>query len=175
MVDNEFAPVTPGEMLKEEFLAEYELSQNQLAKAVGISPNRITEIVNNRRRITADTALRFGLYFGNSPEFWLNLQTHYDLKLARRKLKPQLAKRINAQRAASAPPRLNPAREVAGRFWPVAGRDRAQSMVVSERVTPELASRLETAGASSSSTRTVAGPVCAFESRQSSRSAKNWP
>jgi len=54
MAENEFAPVTPGEMLKEEFLAEYELSQNQLAKAVGISPNRITEIVNNRRRITAD-------------------------------------------------------------------------------------------------------------------------
>ena len=100
MAENEFAPVTPGEMLKEEFLAEYELSQNQLAKAVGISQNRITEIVNNRRRITADTALRFGLYFGNSPEFWLNLQTHYDLKLALRKLKPQLAKRIKAQRAA---------------------------------------------------------------------------
>src|SRR5437588_12336359 len=60
MVENEFAPVTPGEMLKQEFLAEYELSQNQLAKAVGISPNRITEIVNNRRRITADTALRRG-------------------------------------------------------------------------------------------------------------------
>ena len=50
--------VTPGEMLKEEFLAEYDLSQNQLAKAIGISPNRIAEIVNNRRRITADTALR---------------------------------------------------------------------------------------------------------------------
>jgi len=62
-------PVTPGEM------AEYGLSQNQLAKAVGISPNRIAEIVNNRRRITADTALRLSLYFGNSPEFWLNLQT----------------------------------------------------------------------------------------------------
>jgi addiction module HigA family antidote len=100
VAENEFAPVTPGEMLKEEFLAEYELSQNQLAKAVGISPNRITEIVNNRRRITAGTALRFGLYFGNSPEFWLNLHTHYDLKLARRKLKPQLAKRIKAQGAA---------------------------------------------------------------------------
>src|ERR1700758_432965 len=100
MTEDEFAPVTPGEMLRDEFLAEYELSQNQLAKAVGISPNRITEIVNNRRRITADTALRFGLYFGNSPEFWLNLQTHYDLKLARRKLKPHIAKRIKAQRAA---------------------------------------------------------------------------
>ena len=74
MAKNAFAPVTPGEILKEEFLAEYGLSQNQLAKAIGISPNRIAEIVNNRRRITADTALRLSLYFGNSPEFWLNLQ-----------------------------------------------------------------------------------------------------
>ncbi len=94
MARNEFAPVTPGEMLKEEFLAEYRVSQNQLAKAVGISPNRITDIVNNRRRITADTALRLSLYFGNSAEFWMNLQSHYDLKLARRSLKPGDAKRI---------------------------------------------------------------------------------
>jgi addiction module HigA family antidote len=79
MAANEFAPVTPGEMLKEEFLAEYGLSQNQLAQAIGISPNRIAEIVNNRRRITADTALRLGLYFGNSPEFWLNAQRAVDL------------------------------------------------------------------------------------------------
>jgi antitoxin HigA-1 len=100
MSENEFAPITPGEMLKEEFLAEYGLSQNQLAKAVGISPNRIAEIVNNRRRITADTALRLGLYFGNSPEFWMNLQSHYDLKVARRKLKPADARRIKARRAA---------------------------------------------------------------------------
>jgi addiction module HigA family antidote len=100
MASNEFAPVTPGEMLKEEFLEEYGLTQNQLAKAVGISPNRIAEIVNNRRRITADTALRLSLYFGNSPEFWLNLQTHYDLKLARRKLQPDTARRIRAVRAA---------------------------------------------------------------------------
>ena len=100
MSENEFAPVTPGEMLKEEFLAGYGLSQNQLAKAVGISPNRIAEIANNRRCITADTALRLGLYFGNSPELWMNLQTHYDLKMARRNLKPADARRIKAQRAA---------------------------------------------------------------------------
>lgn len=100
MAANEFAPVTPGEMLKEEFLAEYGLSQNQLAQAIGISPNRIAEIVNNRRRITADTALRLGLYFSNSPEFWMNLQTHYDLKLARRNLKAGDARRIKANRAA---------------------------------------------------------------------------
>jgi antitoxin HigA-1 len=100
MAKNEFSPVTPGEMLKEEFLAEYGLSQNRLAKAIGISPKRIAEIVNNRRRTTADTALRLGLYFGNSPEFWMNLQTHYDLKMARRNLKPEDAKRIKARRAA---------------------------------------------------------------------------
>ena len=100
MAANEFAPVSPGEMIKHEFLAEYGLSQNQLAKALGISPNRIADIIANRRRITADTALRLSLYFGNSPEFWMNLQTHYDVKMARRKLKPQDAKRIRARRAA---------------------------------------------------------------------------
>src|SRR5438128_12277722 len=100
MAENEFAPVTPGEMLKEEFLTAYGLSQSQLAKAIGISPNRIAEIVNNRRRITADTALRLSLYFGNSPEFWLNLQTHYDLKVARQNMKPEEVERIKAQRAA---------------------------------------------------------------------------
>ncbi len=95
MTKKEFAPVTPGEMLKEEFLAEYGLSQNQLAKAIGISPNRITEIVNNRRRITADTALRLSFYFGNSPEFWMNLQSH---------LPPQVAsnRRPSARSAGSA-------------------------------------------------------------------------
>jgi antitoxin HigA-1 len=100
MARNKFAPVMPGEILKEEFLAEYGLSQNQLAKAIGISPNRIAEIVNNRRRISADTALRLSLYFGNSPEFWMNLQTNYDLRVARRNLKPQDAKRIKTVRAA---------------------------------------------------------------------------
>ena len=100
MAENEFVPVTPGEMLKDEFLAEYGLSQSQLARAIGISPNRIAEIVNNRRRITADTALRLSLYFGNSPEFWITLQSHYDLKMAKRNLKPEDAKRIKSRRAA---------------------------------------------------------------------------
>jgi antitoxin HigA-1 len=100
MSTDAFGPVTPGEMLKEDFLVEYGLTQNALARAVGISPNRIAEIVHNRRRITADTAVRLGLYFGNSPEFWMNLQTHYDLKMARRDLTPAEAKRIKAGRAA---------------------------------------------------------------------------
>ncbi len=100
MAKTEFATVTPGDMLKQEFLAEYGLSQNQLAKAIGISPNRIAEIVNNRRRITADTALRLSLYFDNTPQYWMNLQAHYDLKLARRALTPQEIRRIKARRAA---------------------------------------------------------------------------
>ena len=100
MKRDEFAAVTPGEILKEEFLAEYGLSQSALAHAIGISPNRIAEIVNNRRRITADTALRLALYFGNSPEFWMNLQANYDLKIASRKLPPDEAERIKAERAA---------------------------------------------------------------------------
>jgi addiction module HigA family antidote len=98
MNEDKCAPVTPGEILREECLVEYGLSQSQLAKAVGISPSRIGEIVNNRRRITADTAVRLALYFGNSPEFWMNLQMHYDFKTARRGLTPEEATRIKTHR-----------------------------------------------------------------------------
>ncbi len=100
MAADEFAPVTPGEILKEEFLAGFGLSQNALARAIGISPNRIAEIIGNRRRITADTAVRLGLYFGNTPEFWMNLQSRYDLKRAQRNLPPDEAARIADQRVA---------------------------------------------------------------------------
>jgi addiction module HigA family antidote len=72
----ESAPVTPGDVLAGDFLAGFGLTQAELAHAVGISPNRIVEIIHNRRRITADTALRLGLFFGTSPEFWQNLQAH---------------------------------------------------------------------------------------------------
>ena len=65
-----------------------------------MSPNRVAEIVNDRRRISADTALRLGLYFGNSPEFWLNLQTGYDLRRVRHEKPPAEAERIQALRAA---------------------------------------------------------------------------
>jgi addiction module HigA family antidote len=95
-----FSPVTPGEILGEEFLAGYELTQAQLARSLGISPNRIAEIVHNRRRISADTALRLALFFGTTPEFWMNLQARYDLTLARRALGPETAERIAAQRVA---------------------------------------------------------------------------
>jgi addiction module HigA family antidote len=97
-LDDESAPVTPGQMMKHEFLAEYGLSQHRLAEAIGISPKRLTEIVHNRRRITADTAIRLGLYCGNSPESWINLQTHYDLGVARRAMDPTEVAKTSAPR-----------------------------------------------------------------------------
>ena len=100
MAKNPYAPVTPGDMLKNEFLAEFGLSQNELAQAIGVSPNRIAEIVNNRRRITADTAVRLGLFFGNSAEFWMNLQGWYDLKVANKELSVAERRRIASARAA---------------------------------------------------------------------------
>lgn len=100
MAKSPYAPVTPGDMLKHEFLSEFGLSQNELAQAIGVSPNRIAEIVNNRRRITADTAVRLGLFFGNSPEFWMNLQSWYDLKMAARELSAAERRKIVAARAA---------------------------------------------------------------------------
>jgi len=83
---DDLSPITPGEILAEEFWVGFGLTQAKLARAIGVSPNRIAEIVNNRRRISADTALRLALFFDTSPEFWQNLQAHYDLKMARRAL-----------------------------------------------------------------------------------------
>jgi addiction module HigA family antidote len=97
---NAIPPVTPGEILAEEFLVGYGLTQVDLARILGVSRQRITSIVNNRRRITADTALRLGLFFGTTPEYWQNLQAHYVLKMARRALPPEIAERIAAQRVA---------------------------------------------------------------------------
>ena len=93
MVD-EFSPVTPGEILRDEFLLEYGLSQGQLARAIGISPNRIAEIVNNRRRISADTAVRLGRYFGNSAQFWLDLQSQHDIAVVNRERGSEIAKQV---------------------------------------------------------------------------------
>lgn len=84
-------PIHPGEHLKE-FLEEYEISQYALAKAIGVGEMRVSEIVRGRRRITADTALLLGRFFGTSPAFWLNLQTRYDLEVATRKMGPALEK-----------------------------------------------------------------------------------
>jgi antitoxin HigA-1 len=77
-------PITPGEILKEEYLDPLGLSQNALARAIGVSPRSINEIVLGRRSITAPMSIRLGAYFRQSPRFWLNLQTECDLRRALR-------------------------------------------------------------------------------------------
>ncbi|MBU1131435.1 HigA family addiction module antidote protein [Patescibacteria group bacterium] len=73
-------PIHPGEILMEEFLIPFEISQYRLAKDIGVAPIRINEIVHGSRSVTAGTALRLGKYFNVSPQFWLNLQSRYDLE-----------------------------------------------------------------------------------------------
>ena len=75
-------PIHPGEILLEEFMRPFGLSQNQLGKELNVSPRRINEIVHGRRSVTADTALRLARFFGNSGSFWLGLQMDYDLDVA---------------------------------------------------------------------------------------------
>lgn len=77
------SPVHPGEILYEEFMKPMAISQNGLAQALRVPTPRIGEIVNRRRSITPGTALRLGRYFDTTPEFWMNLQTHYDLEVTR--------------------------------------------------------------------------------------------
>ena len=81
-MDEKLNPVHPGEVLLEEFLKPMGLSQNRLSLEIGVHPRRINEIVLVKRRITADTALRLARYFGTSPQFWMGLQTDYDLDVA---------------------------------------------------------------------------------------------
>ena len=85
------APIHPGEVLMEDFIEGFGITQNKLAVAIHVPPRRINEIVHGKRAITADTALRLGKYFGTSAQFWLNLQTHYDLDLAADRAAEQIA------------------------------------------------------------------------------------
>lgn len=85
------APVHPGEVLMEDFIKGFGITQNKLAVSIGVPPRRINEIVHGKRGITADTALRLGYYFGSDPQFWLNMQAHYELQVAEDKIVEQLA------------------------------------------------------------------------------------
>ena len=87
-------PTHPGEMLLEEFLVPMGVSQYALAKAISVPPRRINEIVHGLRGISADTALRLGRYFGMPPEFWMNLQSHYDMEVARDALAGRLEREV---------------------------------------------------------------------------------
>ena len=81
-------------MLLEDFIEGFGITQNRLAVSIGVPPRRINEIVHGKRSITADTALRLGKYFGTSAQFWLNLQTHYDLDVAEDRVAEQIAATI---------------------------------------------------------------------------------
>ena len=88
------SPITPGEMLLEEFLKPMGISQYRLASDIGVHPRRINEIVHGNRTITADTALRLSRYFGLSERFWLNLQARYDLEVEKDRLEGRLEKEV---------------------------------------------------------------------------------
>ncbi len=88
------APIHPGEILLEEFLEPMGMSQNALARGIGVPPRRINEIVHGTRRVTADTALRLGRFFNMSAEFWLGLQMDYELDTESDRLKGRLDKEV---------------------------------------------------------------------------------
>lgn len=89
-------PVHPGEILLEEFLKPMGISQYRLAKETNVHPRRINEIVQGKRAITADTALRLSRYFGTSERFWLNLQTRYDIEIEKDRLGDALDKEVRS-------------------------------------------------------------------------------
>ena len=89
------SPVHPGEILFEEFLKPLNISQNKLGRDLNVSPRRINEIIHGNRSITADTALRLAVYFGNSSSFWLGLQMDYDLDIAEDVLSSKINKEVN--------------------------------------------------------------------------------
>ncbi|MDL1985503.1 MAG: HigA family addiction module antitoxin [Deltaproteobacteria bacterium] len=89
------SPVTPGDVLLEEFLRPMNITQNQLAKDINVPANRISQVIHGKREITSDTALRLGKYFGIEPEFWINLQVRFNMKTARSKLGKKIEKEVN--------------------------------------------------------------------------------
>lgn len=92
-------PVHPGRLLRRELKAR-ELSANRLALDLGVPSGRITDILNERRSVTADTAVRLGRYFGNRPEFWLDLQSQYDIAVIVRERGAEIAQRVRPASAA---------------------------------------------------------------------------
>jgi len=95
MVKRDFSPIHPGEILLAEFLGPFGISQYRRAKDIGVTPRRINEIAHGRRAITADTALRLGRYFNMEAQFWLNLQSHYDMEVALETLEDRLDKEVH--------------------------------------------------------------------------------
>lgn len=88
---DQIEPIHPGEVLMEDFIESFAITQHKLAVSIGVPPRRINEIVHGKRGITADTAIRLARYFGTSEEFWMNLQSHYELRIERRTLGDKVA------------------------------------------------------------------------------------
>ena len=99
MSKRDFGPIHPGEILLEEFLRPMEISQYRLAKDISVPQRRISEITQGKRAITADTALRLGRYFGMEAQFWLNLQSRFDLLQAEEKLESRLSREVRPHAA----------------------------------------------------------------------------
>ena len=91
MTEKLHAPIHPGEILMEDFIEGFGITQHKLAVSIGVPARRINEIVHGKRAITADTALRLGRYFGVEPQFWLNLQVRYELELAQERVADEVA------------------------------------------------------------------------------------
>ena len=94
MSQKKIKPVHPGEILKEEFLAPLGMSMNKLAEQLHVSANRVIQIVEGRRSVTGETALRLARYFGTSPEFWLGMQKDYDLQVARDEFEAEVERQV---------------------------------------------------------------------------------
>ena len=94
---NRMRPIHPGEVLREEFLVPLGMSAHALALELKVPAPRINDIVRERRAVTTDTALRLARYFGTTPQFWLNLQASYNLKIAERELGPKIEREVQAR------------------------------------------------------------------------------
>lgn len=95
MASNKIPIPHPGQILLEDFMEPFKLSQYRIAKDIGVPPRRINEIVHCQRAITADTALRLAKYFGNSAQFWMNLQAHFELEQQKEKLADKLDREVH--------------------------------------------------------------------------------
>jgi addiction module HigA family antidote len=97
---NKMRPIHPGEILREEFLVPLGMNAHALAQEIKVPAPRINDIVRERRAVTADTALRLARYFGNTAQFWLNLQTSYELKVAERESGVKIAREVQRRMVA---------------------------------------------------------------------------
>lgn len=101
-MEEKLTPITPGDILLEEFLIPMEISQSELAAHINVPPNRISQIIHGKREITADTALRLGRYFSIEPEFWINLQSRHNMKVTRKQVGAKIEREVAVRALAPA-------------------------------------------------------------------------